>query len=171
MSGPKPFISWAIGLVAVACSTTAVGAEAPRPAPRPPARVYTNADLERVHPFVTETGVSSVPAVPGGESTSVEREPESRGQGEAYWRREAAVTRERLRALEERAAGLRSRIAERERAKDDTVYGSRRRSASGSTSVTSLRASLAAVERRIERTQDDLEERARRDGALPGWLR
>jgi hypothetical protein len=171
MSGWKPFISRAIGLLAVACATTAACAdEAPRPAPRTPVRVYTNADLERVHAFVTETGVSSVPAVPAGESPGVEREPESRGQGEAYWRREAAAVRERLRALEERAAGLRTRIAERERAKDDTVYGARKRSASGSTSA-SLRASLAAVERRIGNTQDDLEERARRDGALPGWLR
>jgi hypothetical protein len=172
MSRRKPFISRAIGMLAVACATTAVVAdEAKHPSARPPVRVYTNADLERVHPFVTETGVSSVPAVPAGESPSGEREPESRGQREAYWRREAAAVRERLRALEERAGGLRTRVAERERARDDTVYGSRKRSSSGSASVASLRASLAAVERRIAKTQDDLEERARRDGALPGWLR
>jgi len=172
MSRRQPFISRSIGLLALACATTAVAAdEAARPSVRPPVRVYTNADLERVHPLVAETGVGSLPAVPPGESASGEREPASRGQGEAYWRREAAAVRERLRALEERAAGLRTRVAERERARDDTVYGSRKRSASGSASAASLRASLAAVERRIAKTQDDLEERARRDGALPGWLR
>lgn len=172
MSRRQPFIRRSIGLLALACATTAVEAdEAARPSVRPPVRVYTNADLERIHPLVAETGVGSVPAVPAGESASSEREPASRGQGEAYWRREAAAVRERLRALEERAAGLRTRVAERERARDDTVYGSRRRSSSGSASVASLRTSLAAVERRMAKTQDDLEERARRDGALPGWLR
>ena len=103
MSRRQPFISRSIGLLAVACATTAVAAdEAARPSVRPPVRVYTNADLERVHPLVAETGVGSVPAAPAGESASSEREPASHGQGEAYWRREAAAVRERLRALEER---------------------------------------------------------------------
>jgi hypothetical protein len=169
MQPPYP----AIGLLAVACATTTAAADesTPRPAPRPPVRVYTNADLERVHPFTAETGVRSVPAVSHEAAPSVEPAAPARGHGEDYWRREAASVRERLRALEEKAAGLRSRIAERERAKDDTLYGARKRSGSGSTSLASLRASLAAVERRITRTQDDLEERARREGALPGWLR
>ena len=168
MYQPPLIIGRAIGLLAAACITTALAADE---AVRPSARVYTNADLERVHPFVSETGVSSLPAVPAGAPPAAEREPEARGQGEAYWRREAAAVRERLRALEERAAGLRARVAERERAANDSVYGNRKRSSSGSDSIASLRASLAAVERRIAKTQDDLEERARRDGALPGWLR
>ena len=172
MSRRMPYPSRALGLLALACATAGAGAdEAARPAPRPPARVYTNADLERVHPFAAETGASSVPAVPSDEDRAGVREPMSRGQGEAYWRREAATVRERQRTLEERAAGLRSRIAERERARDDTVYGGRRRASPGPTSVASLRESLAAVERRMRKTEDDLEQRARRDGALPGWLR
>ena len=181
MSRRMPLTSGALGLLAVACATTTIlttvtaiagGAdEAARTPARPPVRVYTNADLERVHPFAAQTGGSLVPAAPADQDSRAEREPVSRGQGEAHWRREAAVVRERLRALEERAEGLRTRIAERERARDDTVYGARKRSASGSTSVTSLRASLAALEQRIQKTQDDLDERARRDGALPGWLR
>ncbi len=174
MSRRTPYPIPAFGLLALACLAAAAGAdEAARPSTRPPVRVYTNADLERIHPFAAETGASSVPAVPAGEAetNTVERKPTARDQGEAFWRREAAAVRERLRALEERAAGLRTRIAERERARDATVYGGRRRSGSGSTSVASLQASLAAVERRIRKTEDDLEERARRDGALPGWLR
>ena len=114
-----------------------------------------------------------MPAAPADAAARrAEREPATRGHGEAYWRREAAAVRERLRALEERAAGLRTRIAERERARatrPSTAAASARPPAS--TSVASLQASLAAVERRMQRTQDDLEERARRDGALPGWLR
>jgi len=170
MSDRMRYLGQGIGLSLLLAAALDSGAdETPRPAPRPPARVYTNADLERVHPFSDETGVSSVPAVPASEAASPEREAGPRGQGEAFWRREAAAMRERLRALEERAAALRARIAER--AQESPVYGGRRRASSGSSSIASLKASLAAVERRAQKTQDDLEERARRDGALPGWLR
>ena len=179
MSRRMPPTSRALGLLAVACTTatmittaTASGAdEVARPPARPPVRVYTNADLERVHPFAAQTGGSLVPAAPADEDPAGERETASRGRGESYWRREAAAVRERLRALEERAAGLRTRIAERERDKQEIVYGGRRRSSPGSASIASLLSSLAAVERRMQRTQEDLEERARRDRALPGWLR
>jgi hypothetical protein len=142
--------------------------EKPRP-PRPPARVYTNDDLDRVHPFAAETGGSSVPAVAADEaSPAPPAESRRKGKGEEHWRAEAARVRERLRALEERAAELRSQIAER--SSQSEVFG-RRRSSAGKTSVAALQASLAAVERRARLTQEDLEERARRDGALPGWLR
>lgn len=178
MSRRMPHTTRTLGLLAVACATGTLASarENPRPPARPPARVYTNADLERIHPLAGQTGGSSLPAVPADVSPAGDGETASRGRGEDYWRREAAAVRERLLALEERAAGLRTRIAERERApREETIYGARRRSSSGSssgsTSVASLRASLAAVERRIRRAQEDLEERARRDGALPGWLR
>ncbi len=170
MSVRIAYLGQAMRLSLLLAAAVEAGAdEAPRPAARPPARVYTNADLDRVHPFAAETGVSSVPAVTPGDAPPAESpEAPRRGRGEDYWRSEATRVRERLRALEERAAQLRARISER--AKESEVFG-RRRASSGSTSVTSLRASLAAVERRAQKTQDDLEERARRDGALPGWLR
>ena len=143
-------------------------AGAETPTPRPPVRVYTNADLDRVHPFAAETGVSSVPAV-APEGGRARRAPEARrAKGEEHWRAEAARVRERLRTLEERAAELRAKIAER--TSPSEVFG-RRRPSSGKSSVASLQASLAAVERRARLAQEDLEERARRDGALPGWLR
>jgi hypothetical protein len=172
------YLSPALGLLAVvsAAVATATGPdEGARPAARPAVRVYTNVDLERIHPFAGQTGGSSVPGA-ADPSPEGEREPASGGRGEAYWRREAAAVLERLRTLDERAAALRARIAERERApREETVYGRRGRSSSGSGSasgsVASLRSSLAALERRMQRTQEDLEDRARRDGALPGWLR
>lgn len=170
MSIRMPFSCRAIGLSALlSVAPPAPADESPRPAPRPPARLYTNADLERVHPFAAETGVSSTPAVTSGDTSEAPpREARHRGRGEAYWRSEAARVRERLRALEERAAELRARVAER--ASQSEVFG-RRRASSASSATASLAASLAAVERRARLTQDDLEERARRDGALPGWLR
>jgi hypothetical protein len=77
--------------------------------------------------------------------------------------------REKLRTLEQKAAELRSQIADR--SSQSEVFGRRRSSGGAKTSVASLQASLAAVEHRMRLTQEDLEERARRDGALPGWLR
>jgi hypothetical protein len=160
----------AVGLSLVLVLSPALrAAEATPPARKPPVRVYTNADLDRVHPFAAETGGSSVPAVAADEQRPApSTESKRKGHGEAHWRAEAARVRERLRALEERAAELRAQIAER--SSQSEVFG-RRRSSAGKPSVASLEASLAAVERRARLTQEDLEERARRDGALPGWLR
>lgn len=170
MTCRKPCPRGGITLLVLACA--AASAQAAEPAPprqRPPARLYTNADLERVHPFAAETGVRSTPAVPFDAPRVAEREPRPRGRGEAAWRREAAAVRERLRALEERAAALRARIAER--ARESPVFGRRSNPGTGAAALESLRGQLAALERRIKATQDDFEERARRDGALPGWLR
>jgi len=151
---------------ATADQTPADEREAP---PRPKARVYTNEDLDRVHPFAAQTGGSSVAAVEADAKPARAVPPGHKGKGEEHWRGEAARVREKLRALEERAAELRSRIAER--SSQSEVFGRRRSSGSSKASVTSLQASLAAVEHRMRLTQEDLEERARRDGALPGWLR
>jgi hypothetical protein len=157
-----------LSLVLLVPPVLVVADEKPRP-PRQPARVYTNEDLDRVHPFAAETGGSSVPAVAADDASPARPAPAHRtGKGEEHWRAEAARVRERLRALEERAAELRSQIAER--GSQSEVFG-RRRSSAGKTSLAALQASLAAVERRARLTQEDLEERARRDGALPGWLR
>jgi hypothetical protein len=164
------FRALALGLsLALVLSPVLLEAE-DKPGPRPKARVYTNEDLDRVHPFAAETGGSSVPAVETDVAEPARRTSADRkGKGEEHWRAEAARVREKVRGLEERAAELRSKIAERSSERDE-VFG-RRRSSSTKTSVAPLQASLAAVERRIRLTQEDLEERARRDGALPGWLR
>jgi hypothetical protein len=173
MSFWKSCLGRAFGLLA-AVSAATVGADDPRQAaPRKPARVYTNEDLERIHPLAAQTGGGSTPAVTTSDPEAEVTKPDSptRGRGERYWRDEAARVRERVRALEERAAALRSKIAERERSRESPVYGRKGGSASKSDGLASLQASLAAVDRRIRSTRDDLEERARRDGALPGWLR
>jgi hypothetical protein len=177
----------ACALAAVLPPPAASAAQSDKPdtAAKKPVRVYTNEDLERVHPFAAQTGGSSQPAVvpDGGEAdrsgqrsersrrrgaSARSDEPDSRGRGEAWWRDEAARVRERVRALEERAAALQAKL--RERSRETPVYG-RRGSSARAADLETLQASLAALERRIRATLDDLEERARRDGALPGWLR
>jgi hypothetical protein len=158
------------GLSAVLCVVPARADEEAAPPARPPVRVYTNDDLDRVRPFRDETGVRSVPAVaPDDRPAPAEKR---RGRGEEYWRREAARIRERLRAMEAQAADARAQLAEQA---DETshVLGRRRRSSaslSGSGSAR-LQARLAALAKRMREIEEDLADRARRDGALPGWLR
>jgi len=158
------------GLSAILCVSATDAEEKASATGRPPVRVYTNEDLERVHPWRNETGVASVPAVPPSLREALP-EPSSRkgARGEDYWRREAARVRDRVRALEAQAAAVRATIAERE--EESRLLTRRRRSASSGTSESTLRTRLDGLERRARQLQADLEDRARREGALPGWLR
>jgi hypothetical protein len=158
------------GLSAVLC-VSAAAAEDDAPKERPPARVYTNEDLDRVRPFRDETGVRSVPAVAPGERP--EAAPEKpRGRGESYWRREAERVRQRIRTMESQASDLRASIAEQAAEAAHLVGGRRKSSASlAGNGSARLQSKVAALERRMREMEEDLADRARRDGALPGWLR
>jgi hypothetical protein len=167
------------GLSAVLCASAAPADEVPASPKHPPTRVYTNADLDRVRPFRDETGVRSVPAVapdspaPGraerlGRSGS--ELVDAHGRGEEYWRREAERVRDRVRAMETQAEELRLRIAERAEEAGHVLTRGRRPS-SGTGSAATQRGRLVALERRMRQMEVDLSERARRAGALPGWLR
>lgn len=146
-------------------------------------RVYTNEDLDRVSPYRGQTGVDSVPAATSSESRGAAgprgavARPSGPARGtatEAYWRREAERVRTRVRGLEARAHELRLQIQREEQREHDRplVFG---RSSSTQTTppsaVPGLQAKLAAAEREARAVQDELEDRARREGALPGWLR
>jgi hypothetical protein len=159
------------GLSAILSVSNTPAGDAPASAPRPPARVYTNADLDRVHPFRGETGVHSVPAAtPAEPAPAAASDRRLARRGEDYWRREAARVRERVRALQAQAGELRARIAEQAEHESRQLVRNRRASP-GSSSAATLRARLLGLERRWRETEDDLAERARREGALPGWLR
>src|SRR5512143_1456733 len=127
------------GLSAVLCfSSGSAAEEAPKQPPRTPTRVYTNEDLARVHPFRSETGVDSVPAVVG--PAEHERPPRSSARSashpkdEAYWRREAQRFRERMRALLDERETLRARLAAREDQQRLVGRRGRRTSSAGSAS-------------------------------------
>ncbi len=140
-----------LALLALAPSAPATEAPPPPSPPRPAVRVYTNEDLDRVHPLRGETGVHSVPAEAPGD---------------------AARVRERVLSLETSAAELRARIEE-QRDEASQLAGRRRRgsASAGGSSLAGMRERLRSLERRIRHAEDDLLDRARRDGALPGWLR
>ena len=166
------------GLSAILCASTAPADDAPASPKHPPARVYTNEDLDRVRPFRDETGVRSVPAVapdptPRGSRAgprAADAPADAHGRGEDYWRREADRVRDRVRAMETQADELRLRIDERTE-EAGHVLTRRRRASSGAGTADTLRTRLAALELRMRQMEIDLSERARRAGALPGWLR
>jgi hypothetical protein len=127
-------------------------------------RVFTNDDLARVSPYRDQTGVNSTPAP--AETRPEAKPPSSSGRGqsrESYWRREAAWVRDKIQSLEHNARELRRRIDERRRrpqifaAADPQLQAWSRR--------------LKQVEERIQGLDSDLSDRARREGAMPGWLR
>lgn len=175
------FLGAAIGLsLAGAALAAAPSGPTPQPArqgaPKPKVRVYTNDDLDRIHPYAGQTGGGSTPAAaPADEFEPGRRASGEKTAGEAYWRAEAARAEEQVRALEMRAAALRARIAEEEKKalerRRDVVYGRRQAHPAPARGTAPLVASLAALERRIREVRTELEERARRAGALPGWLR
>ena len=146
-------------------------------------RVYTNEDLDRVSPYRGQTGGESVPAVAASQrgSASVQDTAAGRTTGnghgagrEAYWRHEAERVRTRVRSLEARAHELRLQIQREEQREHDRplVFGrSHSTQTTPPSAVPGLQAKLSAAEREARAVQNELEDRARREGALPGWLR
>ena len=130
---------------------------------RRPVHVYTNDDLARVAPLRGETGVLSQGATspPAAAPRREDRGPER--AREAYWRREADRVRERVRPLEKRAATLRRHIDERWRLPGVAPMTDPK--------LIEWRRELKEAAAEIREHQDRLEERARREGAMPGWLR
>ncbi len=129
-----------------------------------PTPVYTNEDLARVAPFRGETGVLSQPAHPSRASLP-ERAGErpSQGRDEEFWQREADRVRERIRPLQKRALALRREIYERWRLPGVAPMTDPK--------LIAWRRELLEVDAEIREHQERLEERARKDGAFPGWLR
>lgn len=144
-------------------------------------RTYTNQDLARVSPYRDQTGATSTR--PPKDAARPSHRPTDLGQEEQHWRREAERLRERLRPLRREAATLRLEVEEARRRPAGRSQpgrsgrggsgrsGSGRSRASGGSSVESLDARLRLVEAEMRERESDLEDRARRAGALPGWLR
>jgi hypothetical protein len=154
-------------LLALACASAAGAFVLGDDDDKKPVPLYTNEDLERVAPYRDQTGVNSKPAAAAAPAPPAARSrARADVRGEEYWRREAERARDRLRPLRERAAELRLRIEERRRQPPR-----RRESGAADAQIATLERRLRLLEDRIRETESRLEERARRERALPGWLR
>lgn len=126
-------------------------------------RIYTNDDLERVAPYRGQTGVESEPDRPPAAPARARAQEKDTGRDERYWRQQADRTAEQARKLREQAADLAEKVDERRRQPGVRPYSDPQ--------VVSLEKRRAALEARAREAELRLEERARRAGALPGWLR
>jgi hypothetical protein len=138
------------------------------PQEKKPVPVYTNDDLDRISPFRGETGVSSTVAVPPHPTGSGRHVDDGRARSEAYWRREAERLRVRLQRARDRVDDLRARLAASEGESGPRSGEARMRAAA---QAEAWRRQIAAMEARIRESEAHFADRARRAGALPGWLR
>jgi len=147
-------------LSVVVCLLAPLAHAADEDKPRVPS--YTNEDLVRLQSLRGETGVASIPAVPPEEAAQREAAAPAR-KGEEYWRRQAETSRRSVDAMKRSLADIEQRIAERRRRpgirpySDPVIEGQQKKA--------------ELLRERIRDEEGRLQDRARRAGALPGWLR
>jgi hypothetical protein len=136
--------------------------------------VYTNDDLDRIAPFRDQTGVSSSGApvttsrLPADKAGKAGPSGDFAAKSEAYWRREADKLRARQQKARDRIENLRSRLAAVEARSGPRSGEARARSAA---QAEIWRGQISVLEARMREEDGQLTDRARRAGALPGWLR
>jgi hypothetical protein len=129
-------------------------------------RAYTNDDLERYAQQRTGEPADVVDegdAPASARSRRPPREDAAAARGEAYWRRESDRTAEAVRRLLDQAADLAEKLSDLRREPGILPYSDPR--------LVRLEARRQALLQRARDAESRLEERARRAGALPGWLR
>jgi hypothetical protein len=141
-------------------------------APRLEKREFNNADLERMAACRYQTGAQSeVGAVPNEKAARAARAattpgPES-GPGpdalEADWRAQWRSVDQKARRLRREARELRQEAGEAPR--------DPKKQATGRRSPSLLLTRARSLEAEAAELEDEFQERARREGALPGWLR
>lgn len=141
-------------------------------APRLDRRVFTNADLERMATCRYQTGAQSeVGAVPSEKAAgAARRATPPRPEGgttldarEADWRAQWRSVDQKARRLRREARELRQEASEAPR--------DPKKQASGRRSPSLLLTRARSLEAEAGDLEEEFQERARREGALPGWLR
>jgi len=146
------------------------------------ARTFTNADLELMSACRYQTGVESevghadeAPASPGktGRRTKTSTKSSTNRGGavtsdssaaEADWRAQWRSVDQKARRLRNEAQQLRQEAAELPRDPKKKVVTGRR-------SPSLLESKALTLEAEARELEDEFQQRARREGALPGWLR
>ena len=162
----------AVPLKRVVCLVAVVALAASAEEKRVP--TYTNEDLDRMRAHRDETGVASTVVAP---PAPADIETHRGDKGEAYWRGQFERLEARLRPMRAKAAQLRLRVEEVRRRDSAAPTGRGRRgrgsasSGRSTTSAAALEDRLRLLEAEIRELESSFEERARRAGALPGWVR
>lgn len=164
-SSMKRSYPWVCRLVLVAASVGAPVALAEEPDRKRGVPTYSNQDLDRVHAQREQLGFASVPAVSDPAGRLSTRPPARRQDGEDFWRRAAEAHRGRVAALERALAELQDKAAAARPPAPETG-----RKPTAATQPSYLRR-IAALQARIHDEEMRFLDRARREGALPGWLR
>ncbi len=142
------------------------GWKAPTPKPIPPPVPAS--------PGTTAPRASASPSPIPSPSPTPDRSEQERAQLEARWRGIAKQRRDALAAAETRVAELRQRLAGVTNDLSPTNLGDPNREQTLRAQAGEARAQLEAAEAELARAKkavDDLEDDARRAGALPGWVR
>lgn len=168
MSCITPFI--ASLALALASSPPAHECSLPLVAPPGP-RVFTNADLDRMAPCRYQTGAESeVGSGPPGKSAPAPRTRNS-GSGAAPQAESIeADWRARWRSVDQRAQKLR-REARELRQEAGQAPRDTKKPPTGRRSPSLLISRARSLEAEAKELEDEFQDRARREGALPGWLR
>ncbi len=133
-------------------------------------RAFTNADLEQISACRYQTGVESQGDTPKPQSKGVTRPNRAGADDDPGDDRAEADWRARWRSVDQRARKLRREAHElRQEAAEAPTDPKKQPKGRRSPSLLLSRAlSLEAEARELE---DEFQERARREGARPGWLR
>ncbi len=138
----------------------------------PERRVFTNADLERMAACRYQTGaLSEVGTDPPERSSRSPRRaarvsaPEQAGGSaiEADWRAQ-------WRSIDQKARRLRRAARELRQEAGEAPKGPKKQT-SGRRSPSLLTSRASSLEAEAKELEDEFQDRARREGALPGWLR
>jgi len=151
---------------------------------KPPAtaKVYTDEDLKKAR----ESGTSNVNFLPENENTASSSSSSSSGAddrsggseggggGEKYWRNIARQRRQAVQQSEQEVKELESRIAALRNDMSPTNVQDPNRLQSQGRDLQQAQEELAVARRQLEEARQavaNLEDEARRAGAMPGWVR
>ena len=135
-------------------------------------RVFTNADLERMAACRSQTGAQSEATVHLSDPPARTRQRSAAGAPDERQRRDASEAdwRARWRSIDQRARKLRRDASElRQEARD--LPRDPKKAPTGRRSPALLLTRARALETEAKELEEEFQDRARREGALPGWLR
>ena len=147
------------------------------PTAPPPAKRYTNEDLTALgNSALTQEKSSANSTQQGG--AAKEASPIDKAQfpekvrDESYWRKRAKLLKDQIAAVDKQIENLNQKISEKK--SEGIIYGMGTYTPYLVAGLNNLQDQLFALQKekdKLQKEYGDLEEEARKAGAMPGWLR